>query len=575
MAANITSFCLDELTDYFQFERLCHDLLSQLGYRNIEPLGGFNDKGRDAIHVSSDGVTSIFAYSVREDWRAKLAEDAAKVFDHGHECDKLVFVTTSKVTAGNRDEAVSTISKDYGWALELYSAERLRVLLDTEFQYIKLNHPQIFPPEMLRLASIRSNKEELHLLISYESSDKPLALWLARKLSALGYNVWCKDLPRIGSKLFPDHVDVAIKQRVCGVVALYSRKSLSNADLVRQRNLALDLTNDRGDRLLLPIRIDDFDSFDLDSKTRALSFTDLRTNWSKGLRELVLRLENCDIAARRDDGSAVAINSLLELRSNSLEPETLYSNVFEVSEIPSSILHITLNGKLARTNSMQYWAYRQISRQTFLSFALPPAQVTGADTFPEVRTILWRGKETVYGINSGDLISELIRKSVQVVCFQRGMRYCRQSRLIYVPHGMLNQSNMHAFVAPWGQKTRVKLAGERKYWRKSGSEYYRYHLSPEYRVRRDLFSDFVVILNVRVRMTNRMNQPLEPRKALSRRKHLCKDWWNREWLIRSLALTDLIAEDGLISAEGYNGEQIVVKSAPCSVVAARGTSEVE
>jgi hypothetical protein len=41
-------------------------------------LGGFSDKGRDAVHVNRlDGVTTIFRYSVREDWlghrRVRLA----------------------------------------------------------------------------------------------------------------------------------------------------------------------------------------------------------------------------------------------------------------------------------------------------------------------------------------------------------------------------------------------------------------------------------------------------------------------------------------------------------------------
>ena len=107
MAANLTIYCLEEITDYFEFERLCHDLMSLEGYNSIEPLGGSSDKGRDAIHVNKFNVTTIFAYSVREDWRAKLAEDAIKVYKHQHKCSEFVFITTAKVTAHQRDEAVA------------------------------------------------------------------------------------------------------------------------------------------------------------------------------------------------------------------------------------------------------------------------------------------------------------------------------------------------------------------------------------------------------------------------------------------------------------------------------------
>jgi hypothetical protein len=67
MAANVTIYCLERVTDYTEFERLCHNLMALEGYRSIEPLGNFKDKGRDAIHVDTSGRTTIFAYSVRED----------------------------------------------------------------------------------------------------------------------------------------------------------------------------------------------------------------------------------------------------------------------------------------------------------------------------------------------------------------------------------------------------------------------------------------------------------------------------------------------------------------------------
>jgi tetratricopeptide (TPR) repeat protein len=150
MATNPTVYCLETITDYFAFERLCHDLMALEGYPAIEPLGRFADKGRDAIHVSKSNRTTIFAYSVREDWRAKLAEDANKIKEHNHTCDELVFISTAEFSAGERDEAVTSILKEFGWELKLYGIERLRILLDAKSPHIKLKHPQIFPPQFLR-----------------------------------------------------------------------------------------------------------------------------------------------------------------------------------------------------------------------------------------------------------------------------------------------------------------------------------------------------------------------------------------------------------------------------------------
>jgi len=158
MAANFTMYCLEQITDYFAFERLCHDLMVLEGYSSIEPLGGFSDKGRDAIHVSQSRETTIFAYSVREDWRKKLEEDAEKIYKHRHTCDQIVFMTTAEFTGGERDRAVQDIRDKFSWTLQLFGAERLRILLETKHPEIKENHPQIFPPLFL------NNQSELNRL---------------------------------------------------------------------------------------------------------------------------------------------------------------------------------------------------------------------------------------------------------------------------------------------------------------------------------------------------------------------------------------------------------------------------
>ena len=54
MSADPIIYCLEQLTDYRQFERLCSDIMAGSGYANIEPLGGSNDRGRDALHVSRE-----------------------------------------------------------------------------------------------------------------------------------------------------------------------------------------------------------------------------------------------------------------------------------------------------------------------------------------------------------------------------------------------------------------------------------------------------------------------------------------------------------------------------------------
>lgn len=135
MSADPIVYCLENLTDYRQFERLCTDVMHRSGYSEIVPIGGTNDGGRDALHVSRDNPTveTIFAYSVRGDWKNKLInEDCERIREVGHSPQRIVFVCTSAISATARDAAEIQVRDDFGWQLELVDIELLRVKLAGE-----------------------------------------------------------------------------------------------------------------------------------------------------------------------------------------------------------------------------------------------------------------------------------------------------------------------------------------------------------------------------------------------------------------------------------------------------------
>jgi len=145
MASKITKYDLENVTDYIGFESFCHDLMSREGYKDIEPLGGSNDKGRDAIHVCKySGKITIFAYSVREDWKEKLKEDLDKIKKYGHQCNNVVFITTSNLSSSDKDDQKKKIVEDYGWQLEIYDLERIGTLIDNHYSDLKQLHSNIF-----------------------------------------------------------------------------------------------------------------------------------------------------------------------------------------------------------------------------------------------------------------------------------------------------------------------------------------------------------------------------------------------------------------------------------------------
>ena len=59
MSADSIVYCLERVSDYRDFERLCSAFLASAGYPRIDPLGGTGDEGRDAIVRSDEAGRKI------------------------------------------------------------------------------------------------------------------------------------------------------------------------------------------------------------------------------------------------------------------------------------------------------------------------------------------------------------------------------------------------------------------------------------------------------------------------------------------------------------------------------------
>ena len=57
-------------------------------------------------------------------------------------------------------------------------------------------------------------------------------------------------------------------------------------------------------------------------------------------------------------------------------------------------------------------------------------------------------------------------------------------------------------------------------------------------------------------MTDDTGTALPPRSALSRRKHLCKNWWNDEWLKREIAIVQHLANGDDTISFGTGDEEV-------------------
>ena len=119
----------------------------------------------------------------------------------------------------------------------------------------------------------------------------------------------------------------------------------------------------------------------------------------------------------------------------------------------------------------------------------------------------------------------------------------------------------------------VGVAGERKYWTPGIEEYYRYHLSPNFYVNQKLYANHVIMVRLRLRMTDTDDRPLPSKKALSRRKHLTNDWWNKEWGDRFFAISHFLSNDGVIVIGSKKSERIRINAIPTGLISPIGVNE--
>jgi hypothetical protein len=140
----------------------------RVGYHDIEPLGGFEDRGRDAIHIcKATGRVTIFAYSVREDWDNKLKEDLKRIEQNSHDCDTVVFVTTGEPTPTQKASWIGKVQSTYGWKLEFYDLERIGTLIDGPHSDLKRLHPNIFVLDATREPLFEEKKRNWTRVVGY------------------------------------------------------------------------------------------------------------------------------------------------------------------------------------------------------------------------------------------------------------------------------------------------------------------------------------------------------------------------------------------------------------------------
>ena len=562
MSADRIVYCLERVSDYRDFERLCSALLAGTDYPGIDPLGGTGDGGRDAIiRTDSSGRRIVFAYTVRGDWETKLKSDCKRVQELDHNPSVFVFVCTEALNAADKDRAHELVSKKYGWTLDLYDLERLRVQLVSPQRHLLAQHPSIFTPPFFPQSGGQSLAESRDtVLIDHVDTDHALATWLSRRLTLAGYRTWCRGTAPLAGEDPDASVRKLIELRGCQYLPVVSEASLADALFLERCALAAA----KESFVLLCNCTSGLDSR-LPSRMKAVAPANFAGSWSEGLDQVLARLAMLGIkpALEGDLGKQIALRDYLPSRVTVAKPEPVYANMFSL-HLPSAMLITDLTRSLTEAEATELrgrWAFVELSPGRLVSFSPhPPGSLPLRDR-RQHQEFSWTDASHRDGKSTEDLAKELARRSLEVVCLQKGLKYCDDRKVFYFPEretGEWNQPFRHVD----GRATRVQLTGERNKTRGDTVQTTLYQLAPRFRPQREADGTWVVVLNSYIRVTDADGKPYEFKEIGRRRKAVTKGWWNNHFLARMLGIIQALeTREGHIEV-GESKRAVVVDTAP-------------
>lgn len=381
-----------------------------------------------------------------------------------------------------------------------------------------------------------TEQQREYLFISYANEDATLAEWLTLKLTAEGYKVWCYSVQLLGGESYPRDIDKAIKEKTYRMIALLSKHSLSKPNPVKERTLALNLGRERGVDFLIPLNVDGLSPIELDWMTSDLVFIPFYENWAKGLNQLLKKLQSIGTPCNLKNGKETAAAWLDSRSTVAQRSETLWTNLLEIKEIPRAMLKIGLQ----QPDQFVWppnWVYHSQSKDILWSFE-KPEHIGEANILESTE---WNNEIGQAGFRPSNAVTTILKDYLRLMCLKKGLRETLDRRL-YFPPEML-PGNQLTYRRYDGKMSHVLACGERTFRTARGvRQKSRYHLSPVFRPLLRDFANPVLQVNLRLHLTDVDGRPLDEHTSLRRRKRICKDWWNHEWLSRLLAVIYWMAD---------------------------------
>lgn len=419
------------------------------------------------------------------------------------------------------------------------------------------------------------------LFVSHANpEDNEFARWLALRLAAEGYGVWCDLTKLLGGETWWDDIEDAIRHRTAKFIYVLSRTSNEKAG--PRNELALARTVERADRSLerfiIPVWIDDLAPADFNVEVHRINAIPFRGGWATGFAHLLERLVEDRVPKKAGfDSTSVSRwwrNHMAGERVVERRPELLATNWFPLREttIYFHELRRSSVGKIALPENLRYPA---VQHDQFLVAFAPAADFVdklGADTTivnTLTRTInaeessaeprLWSYKD------QRRHLTNLLRQAWARLVDSRGLAtvgFANNARAFYYREGAFKNDTIW-FPDLCGGKGRRQVVGYKTI--KGPDGYPKGRRSWHFAVEAKPSSHPEVGYTMRSHVVFSDDGKAiweNHERSLRARRSQCKNWWNDDWCDRILAMVHSLSSDGVIRIPVGEDTVVELKSAP-------------
>jgi hypothetical protein len=407
-----------------------------------------------------------------------------------------------------------------------------------------------------------------HVFISYAVEQAPLAEWLARRLASLGYAVWMDRLKLLGGEPWPEDIQQAIRERTICMLALLSKASQAKRNPTGEWLVALAVGKQlsRPD-FLIPLKVEEMDAAEITFAFQTINYIPFTNGWAAGLAAVVKKLESIDVPRSLDRGPELAsifynVDDLVRQ-----EPEVLRSNALLIKRVPAGLHRFDFISSLSNSMSREtsrVWPHYWVSTHRAYSFQHPPREIESRFHARHVGSASWRhvGERDVDGVQPRHMVAALIRRSIEGHLASKQMAWDDARRHWYFPSGLL-EGDWLRFTHPDLTRGRLLAVGTVTLRSRGRPRPLRHHLSPSLDLLRDAHDPYLIVLRLRVHITESDGRAVDERSQRTARKKLCKRWWNYDWLSRVLGVCEFLSTSpGEISIGSLPEEAIVIDGVP-------------